>query len=288
VISSKKTINYLNINIMKTIKSIYVLALICITLLTSSWKYNEKGTTITIKALEEIVTPSLLKESADIISLRLTKYGLDTFYLGINENRGEIAVTVPDKSNVEEVCWLLTQKGVLTLYELYNREETKALLKDGKLLDMFNQTDNQIGWISPGDSVKVNPVLHSQRIPDNLIFRWGVTNDRSQVSLFALKREGNPLLTRSDFEEIHYSEDSRIFFTLKQDNFKKWADATARNLNRSIAVLIDDKVISSPIVKQAIESGKFEISGDYSEKEARLLTALLCNNELPLTFTVLR
>ncbi|HNW56956.1 MAG TPA: hypothetical protein PLR88_11660 [Bacteroidales bacterium] len=273
---------------MKTLKSIYILALICITLLTSSWKYNNKGTTITVKALEEIVTPKLLKESADIISLRLTTYGLDTFCLNINENRGEIAITVPDKSNLEDISGLLTQKGVLALYETYDREETKALLSDGKLLDMFSHTDNQIGCISPADSVKVNLLLHSQRIPDNVIFRWGVINDRLQVSLFALKSKGNPLLMRSDFEEISYSDNGRINFTLKKESSEKWADATARNLDRSVAVLIDDKVISSPVVRQTIESGKFEISGNYSEREARFFTALLCNNQLPLTFLVIR
>jgi len=273
---------------MKTLKLIYALALICITLLNSSWKYNEKGTTITIKALEENVTPRLLKESADIISLRLTTYGLDTFCLNINENRGEIAITVPDKSNMEDVCQLLTQKGVLTLYESYDRDEAKAFLNDGKFLDMFNHTDNQIGWISPADSVNVNHILHSQSIPDNLIFRWSVMNERFQISLFALKREGNPLLIHSDFEEISFSDDGRINFTLKEENFKKWADATVKNLNRSVAVLIDDKVISNPKVRQPIESGKFEISGNYSKRETGLIEALLSNEQLPLTFRVLR
>jgi preprotein translocase subunit SecD len=273
---------------MKTLKSIFILALICITVIASSWRYADKVKTITIRALNEIATPALLKESANIISLRLTSYGLDTFSLNINEDKGQIAVTVPDKSNIDDICRLLTQKGVLAFYETYDREETNEILNDNKLLEMFNSTDKRLGYIPAGDTSKVNSEIRSRKIPDKLMFRWGMVNEKLQVSLFALKTERNPLLVNSDFENMSYSTDGRINAVLKQENIRKWADATTENLNKSIAILIDDRVISDPVVRQRIESGKLEISGDFSKRESGLITAFLSHNPLPLAFSVVK
>jgi|WetSurMetagenome_2_1015567.scaffolds.fasta_scaffold00213_9 preprotein translocase subunit SecD len=273
---------------MKTLKSIFILALVCITVIGSSWRYTYKVKTITIRALDEIVTPPLLKESANIISLRLTSYGLDTFSLNINADKGQIAVTVPDKSNMDDICRLLTQKGVITFCETWDRGEVFKLLHNDKLLDMFTPAGNRLGFIPAGDTSKVNFEIKSQKIPDKLMFRWGLVNEKSQVSLFALKTEGNPLLVRSDFEDMSYTSDGRINAVLKQENIKKWADASTINLNRSIAILIDDRVISDPVVRQRMESGSIEISGDFSEKEAGLIKAFLFHDPLPLAFSVVK
>jgi SecD/SecF fusion protein len=273
---------------MKTIKSIFILVLICITLITSSWKNDEKRTTIIIKALDEIVTPGLLKESADIMSLRLTTYGLDSFHLNINENKGQIAVTVPESCNMGDICRLLTQRGTLALYETYNRDEIKTMPNTEKLLGMFVSSGNQIGWINPSDTLKADNLLKSLKVTENIIFRWGMPDENGKVSLFALKTKGNPLLVKSDIEDVKSSKDGRINVTLRQQSFKKWAEATARNVDRSIAILVDDKVISCPVVRQPMESGKFEISGDFSAGEAGILAALINGDKLPLTFSIVR
>jgi len=71
-------------------------------------------------------------------------------------------------------------------------------------------------------------------------------------------------------------ESGRIIIGIK---FKKeavlsWAEATRRNMDKAIAIVLDDKVISAPVVRSVIEGGNCQISGNFTEEDARYIVAL--------------
>lgn len=55
---------------------------------------------------------------------------------------------------------------------------------------------------------------------------------------------------------------------LNDDGTKKFKKLTADYLNRSIAIFIDDVIISAPVIKSVIESGELIITGNFTEEEA--------------------
>ena len=82
---------------------------------------------------------------------------------------------------------------------------------------------------------------------------------------------GKPLLVRSDVESIKSSvdKDSKTVITdikFKPAAFTAWAEATKRNLNKLIAIAIDNKVFYTPVVKVVIVSGLCEVTGDFTSK----------------------
>ena len=56
---------------------------------------------------------------------------------------------------------------------------------------------------------------------------------------------------------------------------KKWADLTKNNINRPVAIALDDIVYTAPNVMGAIEGGQTEISGTFSPEEAQDLSNIL-------------
>lgn len=50
----------------------------------------------------------------------------------------------------------------------------------------------------------------------------------------------------------------------------------------SIAIVVDGKVVSTPMVSEKIEGGQVSISGDFSQQEAGALKAVIDNGTLPL------
>ncbi len=56
---------------------------------------------------------------------------------------------------------------------------------------------------------------------------------------------------------------------------KKWADLTKNNINRPVAIALDDIVYTAPNVMGAIEGGQTEISGKFSPEEAQDLSNIL-------------
>lgn len=65
-----------------------------------------------------------------------------------------------------------------------------------------------------------------------------------------------------------------------------WADLTNQYLNQQIAITLDSQVLSAPTIQSATPVGqRTQITGDFSEKEAKDLANNLKYGALPLSFT---
>ena len=75
----------------------------------------------------------------------------------------------------------------------------------------------------------------------------------------------------------------------KLDNFgaKKFAYATKNNIGRRLAIIIDDEVVSAPVIRDAITSGNGQISGSFSVNEANNLAIVLRSGALPAPLNII-
>ncbi len=60
-----------------------------------------------------------------------------------------------------------------------------------------------------------------------------------------------------------------------------WAQITGNNINKFIAIVLDDRVYSAPVVKSRISGGNSQISGNFDIKEADDLSNVLKAGKLP-------
>lgn len=67
---------------------------------------------------------------------------------------------------------------------------------------------------------------------------------------------------------------------------KKFAKVTEENVGKMLAIILDNEVMSSPMIKEAIMSSEAEITGDFTMDEARLLTSVLNSGALPVPLSV--
>jgi preprotein translocase subunit SecD len=68
---------------------------------------------------------------------------------------------------------------------------------------------------------------------------------------------------------------------------KRWARATADNIGRPFAIVLDNKVISAPRINEAIPGGQSQISGNFTVQSANYLAVLLRSGALPAKLTVI-
>ncbi len=61
-----------------------------------------------------------------------------------------------------------------------------------------------------------------------------------------------------------------------------FAKLTQDNINKRIGIYLDGKLLSAPVVREAIKDGKAEISGDFTVEEARTLVRNLNLGALPV------
>ena len=77
-----------------------------------------------------------------------------------------------------------------------------------------------------------------------------------------------------------------ISFTFNQEGARAFARFTSENVNRPFAIVLDNKVLSAPVVREPILGGAGQISGGFTVKDANDLAIQLRSGALPADLTV--
>ncbi|MEK9959198.1 MAG: protein translocase subunit SecD, partial [Pelagibacteraceae bacterium] len=80
---------------------------------------------------------------------------------------------------------------------------------------------------------------------------------------------------------------SVVNFKLDGFGAKKFAYATKNNVGRNLAIVLDDEVVSAPVIRDAITTGNGQISGGFTVKEANDLAILLRSGALPAPLKII-
>ena len=78
-----------------------------------------------------------------------------------------------------------------------------------------------------------------------------------------------------------------VSFRFNTRGAKKFGTATAANVNRPFAIVLDGKVISAPVIREPILGGSGQISGNFTVQEANDLSLLLRAGALPAPLVIL-
>lgn len=85
-----------------------------------------------------------------------------------------------------------------------------------------------------------------------------------------------------------FSNGGQPVVNLKFNNLgaKKFGDITKDNIGKPFAIVLDNKVLTAPVIRSAIMGGSAEISGSFTTKEAADLSLLLRAGALPAPLNI--
>jgi hypothetical protein len=250
---------------------------------------------ILIQTSDKNVSSAMLSQSAEIITKRLKDFSSGKFDISVIPEKNQIEVTFTDDLDIKTVENLIIHNGNIQFYETYNHNSLAELLNgDIRLFSLLTKSEidnagTKIGCATGSEVGKVNDYLNTLKLNQSCKFAWTQNFDDTNVCLYALKisSEKGAILTGNDIESAEYNKDM-IQIKLKSYAAAIWSDATKRNLNNVIAIVLDDNVISAPKVMSVIESGEIEISGKFTQAQAGYIAALLNNGVLPVSFTIVK
>ena len=78
-----------------------------------------------------------------------------------------------------------------------------------------------------------------------------------------------------------------VNFRFNRTGASEFAAITEANVGRPFAIVMDDKVLSAPVIREPITGGSGQISGGFTVQEAGTLSALLRAGALPAKLTVI-
>ncbi len=122
------------------------------------------------------------------------------------------------------------------------------------------------------------------------VSRWGIPlpNDSIRLPLYLFKTdEQNPFEQNERFIEYANVEKStfsgmpEIRIKFKSNYISSWSKMTGVHKGEIIALIINNRVYSTPMIHERIEGGLATISGMFDLDEAKIISGLLISDPLP-------
>lgn len=164
--------------------------------------------------------------------------------------------------------------------------------------ELASNPSPMIGYVAKKDTAKLNEYLNENivknKFPNNVKFLYGAENRSTKnnanapLSLYAIKTvaggeaklEGDRVTdARMDYNPI--TGQPEVSMEMDALGGRLWKKMTGDNVGRYVAVVLDDRVYSSPIVNGEIAGGRTSISGSFTTEEATDLANILKSGKLP-------
>ena len=132
--------------------------------------------------------------------------------------------------------------------------------------------------ISPQEALKDAPPAGSEIL-------YGFKDDTPWLVL------KESLLDGDDLSDAAPTYDSRahdpvVSFRFNARGQRRFAHATEENVGKPFAIVLDDKVLSAPVIREPITGGQGQISGNFTVQEASSVAGRLVAAALPGRLTL--
>ncbi len=150
-------------------------------------------------------------------------------------------------------------------------------------------------FVAAEDKDKVRRILDREDvrriIPNDMDFIWSAktdprfsTADKKYFVLYPVKK--TPELTGNVVTNAKATLDQNtnlpiVTMEMNSEGAREWARITGANVNKRIAIVLDNAVFSAPVVRNKITGGHSQIEGMENLEEARLLEIVLKAGALP-------
>ncbi|MGH6871305.1 MAG: protein translocase subunit SecD [Rhizomicrobium sp.] len=219
------------------------------------------GDVITMKMTESYLTQlqgEILTQSIEKVRKRIDELGTREPTIE-QQGSDRILVQIPGLSDPKEVIKILGKTAKMTF----------QLVDESANVDDAEKGNVPVGSEllyedAPKAGGKPTPYVIERRV---LVDGDRLTDSRATFS----QTTGEPIVT----------------FTFDTVGAKQFANATKENVGKRFAIILDNKVIEAPVIREPILAGSGEISGNFTAASANELSVLLRAGALPAPLKVL-
>ncbi len=180
--------------------------------------------------------------------------------------------------------------GVHVVFEAHDTAEAKVTPETMKQLKAI--IENRVNGLGVSE-----PIIQIQGERRLIVELAGIKDPEEAVRTIAktaylqfITEDGKTVITGADLKDARESKNQAgqnvINIELTPAGTKKFAEATAANVNRRIAIVLDNQILTNPVVNEPIPNGKAEITGYATLEESHNDALLLRSGALPVKVTV--
>lgn len=289
--------------------------------LSSEIKFNTPD-----EEVKKIITKKIeasIGAAYEVIRTRIDKMGVTQPNVQQVPGTGRILVEMPGIKDIDRVKQMLQTSAKLQFWEVgtiqevfpYLEEMSKNVIVKGdsigvkkgfnltKALNLDKLRSNAVATVKLSDTAAVNKILNSEIAkearPSNLRyvdFMWAYKPQEDApeyLELYAIKSNTSkkaPIDGAVESARVDYDQMRRIVVDMQMDanGTKEWKSLTEKNVGRPIAVTLDNRVYTAPNVNEPIPNGSSQISGNFTEDEAKDLVNVLSAGKLPASAKIVQ
>lgn len=210
-----------------------------------------KGIEVQKDALEYKITLTQ-KEKADTI-----EYSINQAVETIRNRLDQFGLSEPTVARQGENKILVELPGIKTAQEEQRARELIAKAAHLQLMALDEQRKDQVYTLSQKQASKFGDVILSD-----------VNNEKQKYLLKIIPILDGSMLTDAKVA-FDQSNQPVINFSLNSQGAKIFGDFTGKNVGNHLAIVLDNKVYSAPVIRDRIGGGSGQISGGFSVEEAR-------------------
>ncbi len=236
------------------------------------------GTYLILEADESKVGNDVNISEAMRVNMDIIRSRIDAF--GVNEpkihKQGEkwLVVQLPGIDDTERAVALIGHTALLEFKLVEDSAELDKILAKARELNLTSLFDTN-GNIS--DEIKPLIKEEQQLLPGKM------------EGVFLLKK--NTLLSGSALKDVNTGFEQfgrpQVEFTLTSEGAKDFEKITGDNIEKRLAIILDEKVQSAPHIKNKISGGKGVITGQFTMEEATDLKNILKYGALPVPMNII-
>ena len=194
---------------------------------------------------------SVILQSLEIIRKRVDEVGTNEPIIQV-QGKQRVLVQLPGLENPDRIKNLLGKTAKMNFR-----------MVDEKAMGLLGEKKYFVGSeILEGDEFAINYIVRK---------RIGVSGDNLVDANASVDQFNRPIVSIR-FDSI---------------GSRKFADLTAKNVGKRFAIVLDKKVISAPVIREAIPSGSAQISGNFTFDSANDLAILLRAGSLPAPISII-
>ena len=248
------------------------------------------------------------------ISFELSQEFVENFYSLLDDKHNPDINPYYQRFNTHEFDFNLEDNVFTLKYSKYGLVELKKSSLN-QALEIVRRRIDEIGTNEPNilrrgsDRILVElPGLDEpERIKSllgktaNLTFRFVVQNDEPSFGSEKLFLEDGSeefivskriIISGENLVDANPRMDTQanetvVSFTLDRVGAKRFGKATTSGIGKRLAIVLDGKVISAPVIRDAIVSGSGQISGNFTFQSATDLSLLLRSGALPAPLNII-
>ncbi len=216
--------------------------------------HNKDNYTVTLTASDiKKIEKQAVSQAIETIRNRLDQFGLAE-PLVQRQNKSDILVELP---------------GIKTATEANRARKLISRPAKLELMAVDESRESLVNSMTPSQAAAYGDViLHSS------------TNPKIKYLVNEIPILNGSMLTNA---KVSFNKNNRpvIDFTLNSEGAQIFGDFTGKNIGHHLAIVLDNKVYSAPVINERIGGGNGQISGDYTVAGAEDLAIALRSGALP-------